>query len=109
MYFVIVLFFFSYTLGILINTPCSWKDANGNFYDLSPLSKLDGDYFLPRNDENQQPFDLWINLCHGTLNVICESDDVSGCQEWDPNIPDGHASLGKASSIKFSKLGNDIF
>jgi len=87
---------FSQIFSSFAQIPCTWNDGKGNKYDLSPLTNNAQDYFLPKNPANQ-PWDVWINVCRPTLTIVCGTD-VAGCQEWDSNSPNGHASMGKASS-----------
>jgi len=88
---------FSQIFSIFAQITCTWDDGKGNKYDLSPLTNNNQDYFLPKNPANNQPWDIWLNVCRSTVTAICGAD-VAGCQEWDSNSPNGHASLGLASS-----------
>lgn len=46
---------------------------------------------------------MWLNICHPLFFTLCGTD-VAGCQEWGTDDPNGHASLGRASSMSFNSL-----
>src|SRR5205823_86360 len=44
--------------------------------------------------------DMWINICRPLVSQLC-GPSSAGCQQWDPNSPSGHASMGDAKSLQF--------
>eukprot|EP01116_Phalansterium_solitarium_P011322 TRINITY_DN26963_c0_g1_i1.p2 TRINITY_DN26963_c0_g1~~TRINITY_DN26963_c0_g1_i1.p2 ORF type:complete len:165 (-),score=15.30 TRINITY_DN26963_c0_g1_i1:234-728(-) len=68
---------------------------NGLNYDASPLQDSAVDYHF-----RVQSTDFWMNVCQPVVTKVCGST-CACCQQWNPNSPTGHASLGNATTASF--------
>jgi len=80
--------------------PCAWTDTKGVYYDLSPLRNDNTDYFIAKDTFPKQDWDIWMNICRGTVQTLCGAGVVA-CQQWDPSNPGGKAAMGIATSQQF--------
>eukprot|EP01118_Nematostelium_gracile_P019619 TRINITY_DN9158_c0_g1_i1.p1 TRINITY_DN9158_c0_g1~~TRINITY_DN9158_c0_g1_i1.p1 ORF type:complete len:262 (+),score=37.00 TRINITY_DN9158_c0_g1_i1:62-847(+) len=86
-------------LGLVtISANCQYRARDGSMFDFSPLDVED--YFVPNSDD--QGWHAWLSFCRPLKKQLC-GDDSAGCQEWDPSSLYGHASIGKASKMKWSE------
>jgi len=101
-------FHFSFLLVLLVllchssvaEILCNFTTKDGSVYDFSALKNENADYFIPRNNNNH-PWDVWINLCRPLLTTVCGTS-MGACQQWDTS-PQGKAGMGVASTLTFAE------
>jgi Autophagy-related protein 27 len=85
---------------------CEWDGGDGEKYDLRPLAKLAQEAkkdFTFRSGTNS----FFLSPCMPSQSADC-GDGVATCMQWDPNRPNGEASLGSVTAAKIAGKTLDV-